>query len=434
MTADRVLARARATGLLPAGAPVVVMLSGGRDSVCLLDVAHRLAGPGSVSALHVNYGLRAEAEADQAHCEKLCAALGVDLAVERAAAPRPGNLHAWARDVRYGAAARLALERGARVAAGHTASDQAETVLYRLAASPGRRALLGMPSRDGRLVRPLLDVTREQTAAYCRERGLAWREDAANDDPRYARARVRSRVLPGLRSLHPAAERNLVRTAARLRDEVEVLDVAVAAVLGGRGTVSGEELGALPPALARLVLRRLAEDAAGGPAPQAAERLAELLALTAAPGSAELSLGGGLRAVSEYGGLRFARAGAPAAPAAAVELPVPGGTWFGTWEVHARRGPPTPRDGVLDAAGLADPLIVRPWRAGDRMAPLGLGGTRTLGDLFTDRKIPRERRRSLPVVESDGEIAWVPGVATSERFRISPRTRAAVHLSAHLQT
>jgi tRNA(Ile)-lysidine synthase len=432
MTADRVLAQVRATGLLPAGGAVVVMLSGGRDSVCLLDVARRLVGRGCVTALHVNYGLRAEADGDESHCEELCAALGIELAVERVVAPRRGNLHAWARDARYGAAARLALELRARVAAGHTATDQAETVLYRLAASPGRRALLGMPARDGRLVRPLLEVTREQTGAYCRERGLGWREDVANDDLLYARARVRRGLVPQLRAVHPAAERNVVRTAARLRDEAEVLDAAVDEVLGGRAALAGGELSQLPPALARLALRRLAEDAAGHPAPDAAERLAELVALTATPGSAELSLHGGLRAVSEYGTLRFAAGPARAAPAA-VGLGVPGEARFGDWAVHARPGPPTPRDGVLDAGALGDRLLVRPWRAGDRMAPLGLGGTRTLGDLFTDRKVPRERRRSLPVVECDGEIVWVPGVATSERFRIGGATRAAVHLSAHLR-
>src|SRR5437764_4937091 len=150
MTADRVLAAARATALLPAGAPVVVMLSGGRDSVCLLDVARRLAGPGSASALHVNYGLRDESDGDEAYCAQLCARLGIGLVVERAAAPRRGNLHAWARDLRYGAAARLALARGARVATGHTASDQADTALYHLAASPGRRPQLGSPAGPGR--------------------------------------------------------------------------------------------------------------------------------------------------------------------------------------------------------------------------------------------------------------------------------------------
>ncbi|MDX6720396.1 MAG: tRNA(Ile)-lysidine synthase, partial [Solirubrobacteraceae bacterium] len=185
---DDLLERVRATDLLPAGRPVVVLLSGGRDSVCLLDVAARLAGPEAVAALHVDYGLRAESGDDAAHCRALCTRLGVALDVHVARRPEDaGNLQAWARDARLGAGARLAAARGARLATGHTASDQAETVLYRLAASPGRRALLGMAERDGLLVRPLLGATRVQTAAHCVARGLAWREDASNADPAYAR-------------------------------------------------------------------------------------------------------------------------------------------------------------------------------------------------------------------------------------------------------
>jgi len=162
---DDVLARVAATGLL--SGPVLVLFSGGRDSTCLLDLAVRLAGP--VRALHVNYGLREAAGADEAHCRALCERLGVPLEVVRATYAG-GNVQAWAREVRYAEAARLA--DGARVAAGHTATDQVETVLYRLAASPGRRALLGMPAESGPLVRPLLGVTREETAAYCQARGL----------------------------------------------------------------------------------------------------------------------------------------------------------------------------------------------------------------------------------------------------------------------
>src|SRR3712207_1452654 len=108
----------------------------------------------------------------------------------------------------------------------HTASDQAETVLYRLAVSPGRRALLGMEPRRGRLVRPLLEVTREDTRAYCRARGLAWREDPSNADRRFARARVRHDVLDALREVNPAAELNIAETARALRDEHEVIDRA----------------------------------------------------------------------------------------------------------------------------------------------------------------------------------------------------------------
>src|SRR6185312_8316282 len=127
------------------------MLSGGRDSTCLLDVAVALLGAHAVLALHVNYGLRAEAGAEEERCRELCARLGVELAVVRTEARQmqgAGNLQAWAREVRYGEAERLAAERDALIATGHTASDQVETILYRLAASPGRRALLGMPAEE----------------------------------------------------------------------------------------------------------------------------------------------------------------------------------------------------------------------------------------------------------------------------------------------
>ena len=286
--------RVRATGLLPAGAPVVVLLSGGRDSVCLLDVAVRLAGAEAVCALHVNYGLRDGAAGDEEHCRALCDRLGVGL--ELTVAQRPGeagNLQAWARDVRLGAGARLALARGARLATGHTASDQAETILYRLAASPGRRALLGMAESDGLLVRPLLRVTREETAAHCTARGLAWREDPSNADPAFARNRARSGLVPALRELHPSAERNVVRTAELLRDEAAVLDEVVDTALAGRDHIAVAHLAALPPALARLVVRRLAEDAAGRLCARAPGRLDDILAL----GDGALDLGDGARAV-----------------------------------------------------------------------------------------------------------------------------------------
>ncbi len=434
---DRLLERVRAGGLLPAGRPVLVLLSGGRDSTCLLDVAVRLAGPGVVEALHVNYGLRPEAADDERWCAALCERLGVALTVERARVPDgAANLQAWARDVRYGAAARRALRRGARVAAGHTATDQAETILHRLAASPGRRALLGMPARDGLLVRPLLDLEREETAAYCRARGLAWREDASNElgsSSSYTRARVRHETLPALRAVHPAAEANLVRTAALLRDEADVLEALVDGLLEGRDRIETARLAALPPALRRLVARRLAEDAAGRLVPEAAGRAAELAALGGEGGSASLDLGGGLRAVVEYGVLRFDAGGREPAPSPVV-LAVPGAVRFGGWDVRCEPAAAEPLAGVLDEASLAGGLTVRAWRAGDRMSPLGLAGTRPLSDLFADRRIPRERRRSLPVVEAAGEIAWVPGVAMGHRFRVTAATRRAVRLTARTAT
>jgi tRNA(Ile)-lysidine synthase len=309
--ATDLLERVRATGLVADGAPLVVLLSGGRDSVCLLDVAVRLAGADAVRALHVDYGLRGPAsDGDREHCVALCGALGVALEVERAAAPAEGNVQAWARDLRYAAGERALAALGderARLAAGHTLSDQVETILYRLAVSPGRRALLGMAARRDRLVRPLLaaEATREETAAHCRGRGLAWREDASNADRAFARARVREDLLPALRAVDPGAERNVLRTAALLRDEAAVLDAVVEAALAGGGDrIARAELATLAPALARLVLRRLAEDAVGGLCARAATRLDDVLALG---DDGLLDVGDGARAVVERGVVRMGR-------------------------------------------------------------------------------------------------------------------------------
>jgi tRNA(Ile)-lysidine synthase len=312
MASETVLAAVRESGLLEGGRPLVALLSGGRDSICLVDLAVRLLGADAVTALHVNYGLRDDSDRDEAHCASLCEQLGVRLEVERPRRPEgPGNLQAWARDVRYAAAARLALPDESLIATGHTADDQVETILYRLASSPSRRALLGMRPRDGRLVRPLLGFTRKQTTAYCQERGLRWRDDPTNDESSYARNRIRHGLADALAEVHPAAARNVLRTAELLRDEAEILDGLVDAELDGsngspRGTIELGRLAELAPALRRLVIQRLADRAAGRPVAGAANHAEEVAALRRT-GTAMLDLGGGVRAIAERGVLRVER-------------------------------------------------------------------------------------------------------------------------------
>jgi tRNA(Ile)-lysidine synthase len=363
----------------------------------------------------------------------LCERLGVDCTVRRAPpSPASGNLQAWARDLRYGAAVQLAA--GALIATGHTADDQAETVLYRLAASPGRRALLGMAPREGALIRPLLAVTRAQTEAHCVARGLAWRDDASNEDPRFARGRVRHGLLADLRAVHPAAQENLLRSVQLLRAEAEVLDEALAAALAGETRIALDRLAALPRALARLVVIHLAEEVGRTPLPEVGGRVAELLAL-GSEGSKQLDVGAGVRAVVEYGVLRFA-ASESTPPPREVMLPLPGRVSFGGWELTATLEPhpaPAAEPGAasLDAERLAvDSLTVRAWRAGDRMQPLGLAGSKTLADLFGERRIPRAQRTSVPIVANAGEIVWVPGVALAERYRPGEGTRRLAVLRA----
>jgi tRNA(Ile)-lysidine synthase len=373
---------------------IVVLLSGGRDSVCLL---HRMKDE-EITALHVNHGLRPSADADEAFCRELCERLGVPLVVHRAGPPE-GNVQAWAREVRYAEAAKL----GDVVATGHTATDQVETILYRLAASPGRRALLGIRERPG-VIRPLLGWTREQTAAYCREHGLQWREDPTNESDAFARNRIRNELLPALRAIHPAAEANILRTLEILRDEAEVLDALIDT------EPSVERIAALPPALRRLTVQAIAGE------PSVSARTDEILALGARGGTATLDLGGGLRAVVEYGRLRFDH-GPPPLPQPA-RLTVPGAVAFGTGRVTCELTP----DGPLDAAALAPELEVRPWRAGDRLC------RRTLQDRLTDLKVPREQRHQLPVVVSDGEIAWAVGIV-GYRFRATESSTRRVRLT-----
>lgn len=311
MSADGLLARVEGGGLLAGPASVLAMLSGGRDSVCMLDLAVRARGPEKVSALHVNYGLRDGAGEDERHCTELCLRLGVSLEVERPQRPEgAGNLQAWAREERYAAAARLAEGSGATIVTGHTADDQVETILYRLASSPSRRALLGMRPRDGRLARPLLGTTRAETTSYCEERGLPWRDDPSNEEADYKRNLVRRELVPALERIHPAARDNVLRTAALLRSESELLDSLVDAELGGgggvpAGQIAHERFTELHPALRRLVLQRLADEAAGRPVAGAARFAEQVAGLTR--GGSTLDLGGGVRAVLEAGALRAER-------------------------------------------------------------------------------------------------------------------------------
>ena len=420
------LEAARDSGLVPAGEPLLVLLSGGGDSVCLLDVVLRLGA--RPTALHVNYGLRAGGDEDERFVRDLCERLGVPLTVEQVSLREAGgNLQEQAREARYALAERHA---EGDYAAAHTASDQAETVLYRLAVSPGSRALHGIEPRRGRLVRPLLEVTRGEVREYLQTRGLDWREDPSNADRRFARARLRHDVLAELRELSPAVERTIAETARQLREEGELVERAADEALeelGSGPAVPLDELRGRPAAVRRLVLRRLAERAAGeGPRPLSRREAEEILAL-GGHGTKSLDLGGGLRAVAEYGTIRFTRAREAPAPDP-VTLPIPGHVRFGDWEIEATLS--APGDVAVSASALGDSATVRAWREGDRMRPVGLGGSKSLQDLFTDRKVPRALRRGLPVVEAAGGIVWVAGVAVDERFAAREETSRGVGLIA----
>jgi tRNA(Ile)-lysidine synthase len=438
-TALSALARTvRESGLIAEGSRGIVLVSGGADSAATAAALVEVLGPDAVTALHLNYGLRADSDRDEATARELSSRLGIELEVERPQLAE-GNVQAEAREARYRAAERTRQARGADwIATGHTRTDLAETVLYRLATSPGRRALLGLRPRRGAVVRPLLALGREQVRRLATEAGLPFRDDPSNAEPLYARNRIRNEVLPVLREIGPDAEATIAETQAELAEEGEALERAAADVIAESGAdvagaIGRDSLASVHPAIRRLVLRRLAERAAGSAVPLGRERAAQIWRLLNEPEGGVVELGGGVEAQIEGGHVRFTTG--PAAELAAATLSIPGTCRFGSWEVRAElsAGVPAvdaPDLAVLDPASLAGALTVRSWREGDRMRPLGLGGTKSLQDVFTDRKVPRSLRHALPVVTSDTRIVWIAGVAVSDEFVATSGEPESVVLSA----
>jgi tRNA(Ile)-lysidine synthase len=405
----RVAAHCRRAGLLPPGAPVLAMVSGGPDSTCLMHVLRQIHD-GPVGVLTVDHGLRAESRGGAQAVLAAAAALGL---AGHLAAPQlePGpGVQERARAARLAAAHRVAAAGGyARVATGHTASDQAETVLFRLARGAGRTGALGMAPRRGDLIRPLLCFTGAETRAWCRERGIAVARDPSNDDPAYARARIRAGLVPALAAVHPGAEANVAAFAERLRDEAELLAPLVDAAWARALADGGLRAAALlqePPAMRRLLVRRLVARAGLPAAAAAAAPLERALALLGGRegARAELSVG----AVAALEGGRLVVAGPPAAAPAPAALAVPGRASFGALAVRAyegRGGRPAPRRVAVRAEG---PLSVRAPAPGDRLALAG-GGRRAVGRLLADAGVPARLRGEVPVVATPERVVWVAG-------------------------
>lgn len=435
---DTVAAAIRDSGLIAAGSRGVVLLSGGPDSVALLAGLVAFSPGLPPVALHLNYGLRQESGDDQAVAGEVCERLGVELVVVEAGHPER-NVQAWARDLRYSAAENLRLERGADwVAVGHTSTDVAETVIYRLVSSPGRRALAAMDERRGAIVRPLLGMSRSDTRAYVESAGLPFALDSSNHDPAFTRVRIRNEVMPVLEGINSAAETNIVRTRAELLEEGELLEDLAASLLQaarGDGLLSAGPLAESHPVLARLALRQFAEESLGRQVPLTAERARTVMRLGLEPEGGSVDLGGGDSFRIESGRIGVAASGERIGTSPVANLDLPGTTSWRGWQLAVRLAdPPFEPAGsdvaMLDLDVVGGRLTVRAWLPGDRIQPLGMEGSKTLQDLFTDSRVERSRRRQIPVLLRDDEVVWVAGIAVAHRFRLTGKTKRAVVVTA----
>jgi tRNA(Ile)-lysidine synthase len=423
-----------------AGEHVLVAVSGGPDSTALLAALAALAPERGwrLTAAHVDHGLRgAASDADRGAAAQVAASLAVPLWVRRVRVGAGGDLEARARRARLRALAAVAVECDAsRIALGHTADDQAETVLLRLMRGAGRGGLAGMRARRGRLIRPLLASTRADVRRFLAERGLPFAVDRSNADLLHARNRVRRLVLPLLAAeFNPRLVPGLAALAGRLRDEDEVLAALAAEraplLAGGALSIA---VGQQPPALGRRIVRCWLER--GVRAGVSAEHVERVLALARGLGRGAVALPGGRRVVRE--GDRLVRRRGRAAAVRAFELPIePGGSAADAaagWRLTLSRpepsrdvgpAPANSLEAQFDAELLATPLVVRSRRPGDRVHLPGIG-TRKLQDVMVDARVPREARDAVPLLEAGGEILWAAGVARASGAAVNPRTRVVV--------
>jgi len=453
-----------------AGAPLVVGVSGGADSLCLLHALHALRSLAPALGLtlhvaHLDHGLRMASADDAAWVRALCADWDLPCTLGRyavrALAERERlSLEEAARQARYRFLAEVAQQIGARaVAVGHTADDQAETVLLHLIRGAGLEGLAGMapdapwplPEEPAnvslRVLRPLLAVARADTEAYCATVGLPPRQDESNRNPAFARNRVRLELLPLLRELNPAITAALGRTAETIAGDMAVLQAlerevwaAVAVEEPGRVHLARGAFEQQPMGLQRRLLRRAVATLASlqdltWEHVEAARRIA-----LAGRTGACAPLPHGLRLRVDYDGLwiepaRQAAAGADwPALAQPVRLHIPGEAalaagWRITACLLARAELPadwaTARDpwaAYLDADLTGESVLLRPRQPGDWLLPLGLHGRQKLSDLLINVKTPAACRDSLPLVLVGEAIAWVVGVRCDQRFAVTDHT------------
>ena len=404
-----------------AGGTVLCAVSGGRDSVCLLHYLCSLARRCgfSVAAGHYNHHMRPTAQRDEDYVRSLCEQLDVPFYTDGcdvvAAAREAGlGVEEMGRRLRYEFLERLADRLGAqRVATAHHQADQAETVLLNLLRGTGPEGLGGIPPVRGRLIRPLLNTSREEIEAYLAEHGLGHVEDETNESLNFARNRLRHNVMPELEKIHPALRRSIARTAQIVSRENRYLDELAAGYLPGAGAeISCAVLQSAPEVLRPRMVRLLLERLGTGKKDISAVHLEAVLALNE-KGRGMVSLPGA-EAVCRSGVLILC-----AAERAAQELALAEETVYGAWQVCLRRLPATAQrraDALYVAERYAEMLRLGPWQSGDGLELPGSRGKRSIKRLLTERGVAPEVRRSVPCVRVGATAAAVPGLGTDVHY------------------
>lgn len=437
--------RSEVTGhlrLLPRPRAILVGVSGGPDSTCLLHALRGCLDPrDSLVAGYVDHGIRDDSHQDLDVIRRLCKTLEIRLVVRRVdvrahASREKLSLETAARNLRYAVLRELAADCDAtHLAVGHTADDQTETVLMHALRGAGIMGLVGMAPLEGDVFRPLLRVTRAQVEHYCREHALSVVLDPSNNDPAFTRNRVRHELLPLMESIYPGARAALGRLAEAARRDSDYIAQMVeeASEICGGPPPNTAVFNALPEALRYHLVRVLL---AGG-APTNVDTKAIERALTAFSARHTGGESGGVRTFGPVAAAGEAARAGGAYSAAALDVPGRYGVFGGVLSAVLRPADPVTRSAMLlappwqaylDADRVGKHITVRPRRPGDRMRPLGARGSRKVQDVLVDRKIPERERDAVPIIEAADGIIWIVGIPIAHNVRVSDDTRRVLVL------
>ncbi len=457
----------RRHNLIGPGQKVLVAVSGGADSVCLLHVLYALRTELQISlhAAHLNHGLRgAEADADAEYVARLAQQLAVPLTAEKrdvAGYKREHRLtlEEAARVVRYAFLADAAKNAAADVAAvGHTCDDQVETILLHIIRGTGTRGLRGLAPvhklGNLKVVRPLLETSRRSTLEYCAENGLEPQQDSSNRSLGPMRNRVRLELLPLLKKYNPAVEDSLLRTAQLAASEAEFLQAELRKALPGMTFRKGDNLifdrqrfATSPAALQREMLRLAFEELLGTLKDIESRHIELIMNAVGKPPGRVVALPGGLTFAVDYDryvlGFKIAELVPFPEISASYALKVPGLTKIPGWRIEASvktAEPPAQENEALNAWGndgftgyfdfgvTGDDITLRAWRRGDVFHPLGLGDTKKVGRFMIDAHVPRDWRGRIPLLANPRQIIWLAGWRIDERAKVTPETREVLCL------
>ncbi|WP_372794388.1 tRNA lysidine(34) synthetase TilS [Pontiella sp.] len=409
---------------------IIVGVSGGADSIALLRAFQTLEIPCSVA--HLNHQLRgAESDADEEFVRRVAAELACPFYSKRvdvrALAEQTGrSIEMAARQARHGFFAQF---EHSVIALAHQADDQVETFLLKLARGAGPEGLSGMPPYqeigDLKLIRPMLGAARPEIIQWLEENRFKWREDASNTDETFLRNRVRHTVLPMLQNeLNPNIRETILRTMDILRAENKMVDEASSFVVHGTKLEASSTL-EQPLAIRRRMIRKwLFQQGAETASFETVEKILELMAR--AEGTSVYELNDRQRVVVEYGTPRFEDDRFQPLETSWTLTQEPGTGWI---RDESRIGDTSACASISAEKPGCRPLEVRTVRPGDRMAPLGMEGSRKLQDILTDLKIPKMQRGALPVVVCGEEIVWLPGYRLAREWEVHGSDGKSLHLS-----